>query len=106
MGYYHLRLDPATMEICTIVFPWGLYRYKRLPMGVACSPDIFQAKMNSLFQDLEYVRAYIDDLLLISSDTFEDHLEKLDTVLQRMRDAGLQVNAAKSNFAAKEIEYL
>eukprot|EP00974_Lingulodinium_polyedra_P018716 1812396-Lingulodinium_polyedra.AAC.1 len=62
--------------------------------------------MNSLFQDLEYVRAYIDDLLLISSDTFEDHLEKLDTVLQRMRDAGLQVNAAKSNFAAKEIEYL
>jgi hypothetical protein len=75
-------------------------------MGVACSPDIFQAKMNTLFQDLEYVRAYIDDLLLISSNTFEDHLGKLDKVLQRMCDAGLQVNAAKSKFAATEIEYL
>lgn len=106
MGYYHLRLDPATMEICTIVFPWGLYRYKRLPMGVACSPDIFQSKMNSLFHDLEYVRAYLDDLLLITAGTFEDHLEKLDTVLQRLRDAGLQVNAAKCSFAAEEVEYL
>ncbi len=106
MGYYHLRLDPATSDICTIVFPWGIYRYKRLPMGVACSPDIFQAKMNGLFADLEWVLAYIDDLLVLTTDSFEDHLEKLDTVLQRLRDAGLQVNAAKSNFAAKEIEYL
>jgi hypothetical protein len=106
MGYYHLRLDPATSDICTIVFPWGIYRYKRLPMGVACSPDIFQSKMNGLFSDLEYVLAYIDDLLVLTTDSFEDHLEKLDGVLQRLRDAGLQVNAAKSNFAAIEIEYL
>ena len=106
MGYYHLRLDPATSDICTIVFPWGIYRYKRLPMGVACSPDIFQSKMNGLFSDLEYVLAYIDDLLVLTTDSFEDHLEKLDGVLQRLRDAGLQVNAAKSNFAATEIEYL
>eukprot|EP00986_Skeletonema_menzelii_P013310 scaffold7655_cov91-Skeletonema_menzelii.AAC.1 len=42
MGYYHLKLDLETMRICAIVFPWGIYRYRRLPMGVACSPDIFQ----------------------------------------------------------------
>jgi hypothetical protein len=106
MGYYSLRLDLATSNICTIVFPWGVYRYKRLPMGVACSPDIFQAKMNSLFADLEYVLAYIDDLLVLTTDSFEDHLEKLNRVLQRLRDAGLQVNAAKCTFAATEIEYL
>ena len=47
MGYYTIRLDPDASRICTIIFPWGKYSYKRLPMGVAVagSPDIFQSKM-------------------------------------------------------------
>eukprot|EP00804_Cyclotella_cryptica_P022801 CCRYP_005015-RA/>CCRYP_005015-RA protein AED:0.48 eAED:0.66 QI:0/0/0/1/0/0/3/0/95 len=45
MGYYTIRLDPDASKICTIIFPWGKYSYLRLPMGVACSPDIFQAKI-------------------------------------------------------------
>ena len=43
MGYYTIRLDPDASNICTIVLPWGKYSYLRLPMGVACSPEIFQA---------------------------------------------------------------
>ena len=62
--------------------------------------------MGSLFQDLEYVRAYIDDLLIISNSTYEDHLDKLGKVLQRLQDKGLRINAPKSNFATDEIEYL
>ena len=46
-------------------------------MGLCNSPDIFQEKMNELFNGLEYVRAYIDDLLIISNDNFEDHLNKV-----------------------------
>ena len=121
MGYYHLLLDAETSNICAIVFPWGFYRYKRLPMGTAVSPDIFQAKMNMLFNELEYVRAYIDDLLIITKgerpqdhvetevdrDTdFHDHLSKLEVVLDKLQDKGLQVNVRKSNFAAEEIDYL
>jgi hypothetical protein len=34
MGYYHIKLDADTQEICTIVFPWGKYTYKRLPTGI------------------------------------------------------------------------
>ena len=34
-----------------------------MPMGIAGSPDIFQAKMSELMATLEYVRAYIDDIL-------------------------------------------
>jgi hypothetical protein len=45
-------------------------------MGLCNSPDIFQECMYELFSDLEYVRAYIDDLLLMSSSTFEEHLER------------------------------
>ena len=55
MGYYTIRLDPDSSKICTIIFPWGKYSYKRLPMGIAGSPDIFQAKMMELMESLEYV---------------------------------------------------
>jgi hypothetical protein len=75
-------------------------------MGIAGSPDIFQAEMMKLMESLEYVRAYIDDLLCISRESFDDHLDKLKEVLKRLRDAGLKVNADKSTFCALEIEYL
>ena len=81
MGYYTDRLDPDSSKICTIIFPWGKYSYLRLPMGIAGSPDIFQAKMTELMATLEFVRAYIDDLLCITKGTLEEHLAKLDSVL-------------------------
>jgi hypothetical protein len=46
-------------------------------MGYAGSADIFQAEMMDPMEALEYVRAYIDDLLVITRETLEDHLEKL-----------------------------
>eukprot|EP00804_Cyclotella_cryptica_P011519 CCRYP_019883-RA/>CCRYP_019883-RA protein AED:0.08 eAED:0.25 QI:0/-1/0/1/-1/1/1/0/404 len=106
MGYYTIRLDPDASKICTIIFPWGKYSYLRLPMGVACSPDIFQAKMSELMATLEFVRTYLDDLLCISKGNLEDHLNKLRRVFIRLRDAGLTVNARKSSFCAMETEYL
>jgi hypothetical protein len=75
-------------------------------MGIAGSPDIFQGKMSELMESLEYVRAYLDDLLCISKLSLEDHLEKLEEVLRQLHDAGLKVNAAKLTFCALEIEYL
>eukprot|EP00804_Cyclotella_cryptica_P003730 CCRYP_008900-RA/>CCRYP_008900-RA protein AED:0.19 eAED:0.19 QI:6/-1/0/1/-1/0/1/0/82 len=65
MGYYTIRLDPDASKICTIIFPWGKYSYLMLPMGIASSPDIFQSKMTDLKATLEFVRAYIDDILCI-----------------------------------------
>jgi hypothetical protein len=50
MGYYTIRLDPDASKICTIIFPWEKYSYKRLPMGIAGSPDIFQGKMLELME--------------------------------------------------------
>eukprot|EP00804_Cyclotella_cryptica_P025222 CCRYP_010335-RA/>CCRYP_010335-RA protein AED:0.59 eAED:0.59 QI:0/-1/0/1/-1/0/1/0/208 len=58
MGYYTIRLDPDASKICTIIFPWGKYSYLRLPMGIAGSPDIFQAKMSELMVALEFVRTH------------------------------------------------
>ena len=106
MGYYTIRLDTDASRICTIIFPWGKYSYKRLPMGVAGSPDIFQSKMSELMATLEFVRTYLDDLLCITKGSLEDHLDKLRQVLTRLQDAGLKVNADKSKFCAFETEYL
>ena len=106
MGYYHIELSPDAKKLCTIVLPWGKYEYQRLPVGLSNSPDIFQEKMSTLMQDLEYVRAYIDDLLVITSGSWQDHLDKLDEVLDRLQKAGLKVNAKKSFFGKPEVEYL
>ena len=48
----------------------------------------------------------MDDLLIITRETLDEHLQQMETVLTRLRDAGLKVNAAKSSFCAHEIEYL
>ncbi len=48
----------------------------------------------------------MDDLLIITRRTLDEHLQKMETVLTRLHDTGLKVNAAKSLFCAHEIEYL
>ncbi len=48
----------------------------------------------------------MDDLLIITRQTLDKHLQKMETVLTRLRDAELKVNVAKSWFCAHEIEYL
>jgi RNase H-like domain found in reverse transcriptase/Reverse transcriptase (RNA-dependent DNA polymerase)/Integrase zinc binding domain len=106
MGYYHIKLDPASRALCTIVLPWGKYEMQRLPMGLCNSPDIFQEKMAELMDGLGYVLTYIDDLLVLSNKSYEDHLTKLEKVLQRLQDAGLKINANKSFFCQTELEYL
>jgi hypothetical protein len=80
MGYYTIRLDPTAAKMCTIIFPWGKYLYQRLPMGFARLADIFQAEMGNLIATLEYVRAYIDNLLVITKSSCDDHLDKLEQV--------------------------
>jgi putative transposase len=63
--------------------------------------------MYEIFSDLEYVCVYIDDLLVTSCSTFEEHdLQRLELVFSQLSEAGLKINANKSHFAVSEIEYL
>ena len=56
--------------------------------------------------NLEFIRVYLDDLLILTKSSFSNHLTKLETILQKLRKANLKVNIAKSGFALSEIEYL
>jgi Reverse transcriptase (RNA-dependent DNA polymerase) len=106
MGYYHIELSPDAKKLCTIVLPFVKFEYQQLPMGLCNSPDTFQEKMSNLMCELENVRAYIDDLLVTTKGSFEDHLDKLQAVLIRLQRAGLKVNANKSFSAREGLEYL
>ena len=53
-----------------------------MPIGFCDSPDISQDKMNELFG---YLKAYIDDLLIISYANFEDHMNKVKIVLKKLK---------------------
>jgi len=106
MGYYHILLTPNASRLCTVVLPWGKYEYLRLPMGLCNSPDIFQEKMSELMAGLEFARAYLDDLLIISKQDFDEHLEQLELAFTRLSEAGFKINAPKSSFCKTELEYL
>ena len=69
-GYYHipLPLTENAQKICTTILPFGKYSYKRLPMGLALAPDIFQSIMTEIFCDLDNVLVYIDDILIIQRE--------------------------------------
>ena len=77
MGYYHIRWSKRSTDMFTIVTWFGKFRYKRLSMGVSGSPDIFQAKNYELMWDLEGVKAYQDDILVMKKGTSSQHLEQL-----------------------------
>jgi hypothetical protein len=88
MGHYHVKLNTDAQKHCTIVTQWGCLSYLRMPMGVSSSADVFQERMTELMGGLDFVRCYIDNVSMVSKNSFVDHLFKLDKVLRRMRQAG------------------
>ena len=75
-------------------------------MGMANTPDIFQQVMHDILGDLDFVLIYIDDILITSNGTFEDHMDKLDIVLTRLEEKGFRCRVNKCFFGEAELEYL
>ena len=75
-------------------------------MRIVDSPDIFQNKMNYLFHGFEFIRAYIDDILILTKGYWTDHMQKLELTLNKLKGKGLKCNIEKFFFGKTQIEYL
>jgi hypothetical protein len=69
-----MLLDLRPQKLCTIVFLWGKYSYYlRLLMGIVNSPAIIHSKIDQLIDGLNYVQAYLVNILISTKNTYEDH---------------------------------
>ena len=66
--------------------PTVKYYYKYLPMRVSNSPDIYQQKMNDIFQGFEFIFAYTDKLLILTKGYWKNHLQKLGITLNKSKE--------------------
>ncbi|KAL0186488.1 hypothetical protein M9458_018158, partial [Cirrhinus mrigala] len=77
-----------------------------LPFGLHGAPATFQRMMDIILRPHQsYAAAYLDDVV-IHSETWQDHLERLRRVLLELRRAGLTANPRKCHLALAEAQYL
>ncbi len=62
--------------------------------------------MSELMIGLEFAKTYLDDLLVLSKDSFGEHLNHLTKVHTKLQEAGLKINAVKSFSCREEVKYL
>ena len=58
-----------------IIIPWGKYVYLKMSMGLNISADVFRRELSRLFQGITFVPVYINDILIITKEKFEQHIE-------------------------------
>jgi len=104
-AYLQLALDEDSKKFVTISTQKGLYRYNRLPFGVASAPAIFQRTMEGLLGDIPNVHVYLDDIL-VSGSSRSEHLLTLEKVLSRLEQSGMRLKESKCKFMLPSVEYL
>ena len=80
-----------------------------MPQGFHNSLAIFHravADALGLFLKTGNVTHYVDDILIATGGSYEDHLQLVDTVVMALGKAGFKLNKEKAQIAQKEVHYL
>ena len=104
-AFLQMEVQEPSRVFFTVSRTHSLYKYQRLPYGVALAPAIWQRAMDQIPQGIPGVFFYQDDII-VASCTPGEHLEQFMAVLKRLEEYGLKVNQEKCKFLRSFVEYL
>src|SRR5438045_3241363 len=106
-AYWQVKMDERDIEKTAFITSEGLYECLVMPFGLCNAPATFQRLMHEVLGNLIYTKAlvYLDNII-IHSETFKQHLEDIQEVFDRLRDARLMSKESKCEFCAAEIKFL
>nr|ATA66765.1 Pol [Haliotis discus hannai] len=107
-GYHQIEVDEQhKARTAFTVGPLGFYEYNRLPFGLVNAPATYQRQMEHMLGELhlEICMIYLDDLIVFS-DSFEEHLLRLEKIFQRLRESGLKLAAKKCDFFQEQVKFV
>jgi hypothetical protein len=107
-GYNLIRIRKGDEWKTAFRSPLGHYEYLVMPFGLCNAPATFQRMMNDIMRPFlgNGVVSYLDDILIHSKGTVEEHRELVGRVLQTLINNGLAAEIAKCEFERKEVEFL
>ena len=81
-AYYQIPLSEASKPLTGFCTDRNLYKYARVPFGLATDAQVLSRLLDRVFQDLmfKFVYHYLDDVV-VNSETFEQHLVHIKNVL-------------------------
>ena len=97
-GYYQIPLKKEDIPKSVYVCKYGHFEMTRMPFGLNSAVSTFQRTMELALQGLQWVTCliYIDDIVVYGKN-FEEHISRVEEVLNRMRKAGSKFKPDKSN---------
>ena len=104
-GYHHIALGKSSRAKTAFVTPFGKYEFLMVPFGLALAPAYFQLLMNKVLEGLSFAMTYLDDIIIFSDNEL-DHLEHLEIIFDKLKEAGLKMKHSKCDFFKSEIHYL
>ncbi len=105
-GFHSVPLSPSVQQKAAMIAASGVYLPQFLTFGLRNAPSAYCRIITKILAGLDYAIPYLDDTIIYSSGSLEDHVEKVKTVVRRFHSHGVKLNLSKCSFALKEIHFL